>query len=141
MSRNFLKFRTDKFDTCNKRKFRRLVPSRLHKLHESKFPFVTRIEFIRSKLSNFSAHVSGVAAVAAVVVRDQSELSEPPPDGRPGGAGASIRARGARSWPDWEDGGEGGRPDDRRVRSREPPRDSVYMGGKFRKFRTDEFDA
>ena len=28
-------------------------------LHESKFPFVSRIEFIRSKLSNCSAHVSG----------------------------------------------------------------------------------
>ena len=34
--------------------------SRLHELHDSKFPFVTRIEFIRSKLSHFSAHVSGV---------------------------------------------------------------------------------
>ena len=39
---------------------KRLVPSRLHELHESKFPFVSRIEFIRSKLSNFSAHVYGV---------------------------------------------------------------------------------
>ena len=39
---------------------KRLVPSRLHELHESKFPFVTRVEFIRSKLSNFYAHVSGV---------------------------------------------------------------------------------
>ena len=29
-------------------------------MHESKFPFISRIEFIRSKLSNFSAHVSGV---------------------------------------------------------------------------------
>ena len=29
-------------------------------LRESKLPFVSRIEFIRSKLSNFSAHVSGV---------------------------------------------------------------------------------
>ena len=44
------------FDSCNSCK--RLVPSRLHALHESKFPFVSRIEFIRSKLSNFSAHVS-----------------------------------------------------------------------------------
>ena len=43
------------FDSCNSCK--RLVPSRLHELHESKFPFVSRIEFIRSKLSNFSAHV------------------------------------------------------------------------------------
>ena len=38
----------------------RLVPSRSHELHESKFPFVSRIEFIRSKLSIFSAHVYGV---------------------------------------------------------------------------------
>ena len=47
------------FDSCNTCK--RLVPSRLHELHESKFPFVSRIEFIRSKLSNFSAHVYGVS--------------------------------------------------------------------------------
>ena len=40
---------------------KRLVPSRLHKFYESKFPFVSRIEFIRSKLSNFSAHVYGVS--------------------------------------------------------------------------------
>ena len=46
------------FNSCNSCK--RLVPSRLHELHESKFPFVSRIEFIRSKLSNFSAHVYGV---------------------------------------------------------------------------------
>ena len=43
------------FDSCNSSK--RLGTSRLHELHESKFPFVSRIEFIRSKLSNFSAHV------------------------------------------------------------------------------------
>ena len=36
-------------------------PAVLHELHESKFPFVSLIEFIRSKLSNFSAHVSGVS--------------------------------------------------------------------------------
>ena len=46
------------FDSCNSCK--RLVLSRLHELHETKFPFVSRIEFIRSKLSDFSAHVSGV---------------------------------------------------------------------------------
>ena len=39
---------------------RKIRTSRLHELHESKFPFVSRIEFIRSKLSNFSAHVHGV---------------------------------------------------------------------------------
>ena len=32
----------------------------LHELPESKFPFVSRIEFILSNLSNLSAHVSGV---------------------------------------------------------------------------------
>ena len=47
------------FDSCNSCK--RLGTSRLHELHESKFPFVSRIEFIRSKLSNFSAHVYGVS--------------------------------------------------------------------------------
>ena len=46
------------FDSCNSCK--RLGTSRLHEWHESKFPFVSRIEFIRSKLSNFSAHVYGV---------------------------------------------------------------------------------
>ena len=35
------------------------VRSRLYELDESKFPFVSRIEFIRSKLSFFSAHVAG----------------------------------------------------------------------------------
>ena len=34
-------------------------------MHESKFPFVSRIEFIRSKLSNFSAHVYGVCVRAS----------------------------------------------------------------------------
>ena len=46
------------FDSCNS--YKRLGTSCLHELHESKFPFVTRIEFIRSKLSKFSAYVSGV---------------------------------------------------------------------------------
>ena len=32
----------------------------LHELHESKFPLVSHIEFIRSKLSNYYAHVPGV---------------------------------------------------------------------------------
>ena len=69
-SRKIRKFRTDKFDACNKRNFdscnscKRLVPSRLHELHESKFPFVSRIEFIRSKLSFFSAHVYGVIVMS-----------------------------------------------------------------------------
>ena len=45
------------FDPCNSCK--RLVARRLHGLQESKFAFVTSIEIIRSKPSNFSAHVSG----------------------------------------------------------------------------------
>ena len=46
------------FDSSNSCK--RLEASRLQELHESKFPFVSRIEFIRSKLSNFSAHHFGM---------------------------------------------------------------------------------
>ena len=44
--------------------------SRLHEFHESKFPFVSRIEFIRSKLSNFSAHVYGSLPDSAVQAGD-----------------------------------------------------------------------
>ena len=47
----------ENFDWRNSCK--RLVPSRLHELRQSKFSFVSRIEFISSKLSTFSAHVSG----------------------------------------------------------------------------------
>ena len=61
------------FDSCNSCK--RLVPSRLHELHESKFPFVSRIEFIRSKLSNFSAHVYGDTDLNVNVTR--SSISFP----------------------------------------------------------------
>ena len=58
------------FDSCNSCK--RLVPSRLHELHESKFPFVSRIEFIRSKLSSFSAHVYEVTEVLVVYLRHRA---------------------------------------------------------------------
>ena len=43
---------------------KRLGTNRLHELHESKFPFVTRLELIRSKLSIFSPHVSGVTGMS-----------------------------------------------------------------------------
>ena len=43
----------------------------MSELHESKFPFLSRIEFIRSKLSNFSAHVSGVDALVAGEIREK----------------------------------------------------------------------
>ena len=56
----------------------RLGTTRSHELHESKFPFVSRIEFIRSKLSNFSAHVYGV-----IVFHPARATSCPP---GPGGA-------------------------------------------------------
>ena len=58
-------------------KSKRLVPSHLHELHESNFSFVSRIKFIRSKLSNFSASVSRVT----VSLFPAAELTEtkPPP--------------------------------------------------------------
>ena len=49
------------FGSCNY-VTKRLVPNRLHELHESRLSFVTRIEFIRPKFSNLSAYVSGVIA-------------------------------------------------------------------------------
>ena len=48
---NSIREKNRDFDSCNSCK--QLVPSRLHEMHESKFPFVSRMEFIRSKLSNF----------------------------------------------------------------------------------------
>ena len=59
---------------------KRLGTSRLHELHESEFPFVSRIEFIRSKVSNFSAHVSGVTDTAPALCRGR--LLPPVPDTR-----------------------------------------------------------
>ena len=67
------------FDSCNSCK--RLGTSRLHELHESIFSFVSRIEYIRSKLSNYSAHVS------ARRVRKES-----PAAGDVKGAGAGVAA-------------------------------------------------
>ena len=61
-------FTTEKFDAWNKLFFTHATHVKgwdqlfTIKLHESKFPFVSHIESIRSKLSSFSAHVSGVAA-------------------------------------------------------------------------------
>ena len=42
---------------------KRMGTRRLHEFHESKLPFVLRIELIRFKSSYLSAHVSGVSAV------------------------------------------------------------------------------
>ena len=72
MNRKKRKFKTDKFDTwktavlTHDSSFKRLVPSRLHELRESKLSFVSRFEFIRSKLLNFSFDVSGIAARLSV---------------------------------------------------------------------------
>ena len=63
------------FDSCNSCK--RLGTSRLHELHESKFPFVSRIEFIRSKLSNFSAHVYWGAPRPAGAVLETAGQPQP----------------------------------------------------------------
>ena len=48
---NYIRETNGSFDSCNSCKL--LVPSRLHELHEWKLSFVSRIEFFRSKLSNF----------------------------------------------------------------------------------------
>ena len=56
MSRQIRQLRTDKFDRETHGNFDSCNSC---KRHESKFPFVSRIEFIRSKLSMFYAHVSG----------------------------------------------------------------------------------
>ena len=60
MGINIRKFRTDKFDSVTNENFdscnslcKRLGTSRLQELHESKFPFVSRIKFICLKLSIF----------------------------------------------------------------------------------------
>ena len=61
----------ENFDWRNSCK--RLVPSRLHELRQSKFSFVSRIEFIRSKLSSFSAHVSGASDTAQRPASDTAQ--------------------------------------------------------------------
>ena len=62
----------DKENLCNSCK--RLETNRLHELHESKRPFVPRVDFVRSKLSNFSAHVSGVTVTGAASVWRTAKL-------------------------------------------------------------------
>ena len=64
---NSLCERNENFDSCNSCK--RLGTNRLHELHESKFPFVSRIELICSKLSNFPAHVYGVSVTSTSEAR------------------------------------------------------------------------
>ena len=64
-----------------------MVPSRLYELHESKLTFVSRIEFISSKLSNCSAHGSRVTAAVEV----PASCSPGGPAGS-GGAGAAAEA-------------------------------------------------
>ena len=72
--------------SCNSCK--RLVPSRLHELHEFKLSFVSRIEFTRSKLTFFTAHVTGVGIASPWKRRDASHTvarRPPPPKTTPGG--------------------------------------------------------
>ena len=64
------------FHSCNSCK--RLGTSRLHELHESKIPFVSRIEFIRSKLSNYFPHVSGVISLRAAFLLPPGNRLSPP---------------------------------------------------------------
>ena len=88
------------FDSCDSCK--RLVPSRLHESHESKLPFVSRIKFIRSKLSIFSAHVSGVCkpltSVAAVWMPRCLGVVTVPVLFMPGWSLATVCNSGGRSW-------------------------------------------
>ena len=64
---NSIRETNGRFWSCNSCK--RLVTSRLHDLHESKLPFVSRIEFIRSEFLDFSAHVSGFGVSAVLAAR------------------------------------------------------------------------
>ena len=73
------------FDSCNSCK--RLVPSSLHELHESKFLFVSRFEFIRLKLSIFSAHVY-LVAIPNVSVRRHND-----PDWGPAAGSAGLESK------------------------------------------------
>ena len=59
---NVMRETNGSFDSRNSCK--RLGPSRLRELHGSKLPVASRLEFIRSLLSNFSAHVCGVGEAA-----------------------------------------------------------------------------
>ena len=63
-SRKIRKFRTNRFDVKQTEVWAPGRPTGNEpftcRLHESKLPHVSRIEFIRPKLSMFSAHVSGV---------------------------------------------------------------------------------
>ena len=70
-------------------------PGDFKELHESKLPFVSAAEFIRSKLSIFSARVCGVAVIPrAAVVEARAALQNMPAGGpRPAG-----QAFGRRWW-------------------------------------------
>ena len=56
---------------------KRLVSSRLDELYELKLSFVSRIKFIRSKLSIFSDHVSGVTTESRGPRRGRPCIVEP----------------------------------------------------------------
>ena len=134
------------FDWCKSCK--RLGTSRLHELHESKFPFVSRIEFIRSKLSIFSAHVYGVIVDAVGVPGATDLLGGPcglPPPRLPPPAGTlswkvahrcitrSRRAGAARSADTNRAAGE--------PRAMAADIDPGHMNRIIRKFLADKFDT
>ena len=54
----------------------RLVPSRLHELHESKLSFVSRIEFFHSKLSIFLLMYPGSLSTPRVVIRSRCHTTD-----------------------------------------------------------------
>ena len=75
MSKEIGKFRTDKFDVkqteglTRLNSCKRMVSRRLRELHQFILPFVSHIEFIRSRLSICSAHVSWAIDCARRSVR------------------------------------------------------------------------
>ena len=73
MSRKIRKFRTDKFDSETNGNFDSCNSCK-------RFPFVSRIKFIRSKPSNFSAHVYGVSACSSPI-RHHSRVAHIPSGG------------------------------------------------------------
>ena len=82
---------------------KRLVPSRLHELRVSKLLFVSRIEFIRFQLSNFSASVSGVRVWAdrgplGDLTADRRSGENPPRPGRPAPGDPHSQNRALGSW-------------------------------------------
>ena len=84
---NLIRETNGNFDSCNLCK--RLGTCRLHELHDSKSPFISRVEFIHSKLSNCSARVSGADDVGSSAGRAAGGV---------GSIADGCRAMGPRRW-------------------------------------------